>query len=390
MSVIDQIDIYSHCNHLGGKIWNAAIRWTDKYAVFISLKDDQGVVGIGECWCFDSSPETLVAFIKNEVAPHFIGLDISDGDIIAKKMKNRATLTARHGILASALSGFDIALWDLRSQHNCVPLWKAIDSNGPGDAEFYAAGGLYGLDKTESDLAAEIAGMVADGHNTAKIKIGWLDAEQDKARVLAALDALPHKGSLIIDAVYSYTADEALRFFEALPDGRISAFQSPVAASDFKGMKRLTEAGVPVMATEAEYRSEIQRQMIDGRCVRYLQTAPIACGGITHVLDLCKLVADTEVEISLEVSSTAIALMASYHLAAAHSAIAHVEFHYVHQVFFEQMKLTQRPDLPGRYFAPDLLGLGIELPVDALVHEMQIGCATSSMTSTKASHTGMH
>ena len=44
MSVIQRISVHSHCNNLGGKIWNPAIRWTEKYAVFV-LFAHSGVSG---------------------------------------------------------------------------------------------------------------------------------------------------------------------------------------------------------------------------------------------------------------------------------------------------------------------------------------------------------
>ena len=59
MSVIRSFSVFTHCNDLGGKVWNPAIRWTKKYAVFVVLENDQGVQGIGECWCFDTAPDAL-------------------------------------------------------------------------------------------------------------------------------------------------------------------------------------------------------------------------------------------------------------------------------------------------------------------------------------------
>ena len=62
MARITRISVHTHCNDLGGKVWNPAIRWTLKYAVFVVLYDAEGRSGTGECWCFDSAPDALVAF----------------------------------------------------------------------------------------------------------------------------------------------------------------------------------------------------------------------------------------------------------------------------------------------------------------------------------------
>ena len=371
MSLIHKITVQSHCNDLGGKVWNPAIRWHRKYAVFVTVEDNAGQYGIGECWCFDTTPDTLRSFLRYEVLPAFLGKSLDDVERIIADLTERATLTARHGLLASALSGIDIAIHDLRSRKRGLPLWQHLEPQGRGFAPLYASGGLYGADKSASDLATEVATMASGGFDIVKIKVGGPDMGLDIARAKAALAALSTTARLIIDGVYRYNADQALRLYEALPEGRIAAFQSPVPAWDFQGMARLCRAGVPVMATEAEYRDELHRKLIDDRAVVFLQTAPVACGGISRVLQLGDLIRDTPVRLSLEVSSTAIALMAACHLAAADDSIAHVEQHFVHQVFYNRLALSARPGRLGVFELPTIAGLGMELPNDGLKTEFE-------------------
>jgi L-alanine-DL-glutamate epimerase-like enolase superfamily enzyme len=361
MPVIRNISLRSHCNDLGGKIWNPAFRWTTTYSVFLELTDGKGRIGTGECWCFDSSPEALLAFIKTEVAPHFIDLDLEQAQDVCAKLTAKATLTARHGILASALSGIDIAIWDIRAQSVGLPIWKCLNQQGSGVVDLYASGGLYGQEKDEAALAAEMAGFAADGFSLSKMKIGGESFEHDVKRVCAVIDALPAKAKLIVDGVYSYTSDQALKIYDALPQGRIAAFQSPVRASDIAGMKRLSRASVPVMATEAEYRDEMHRQLIDEAEIAFLQTAPIACGGISRVRAMSDLAKGTNTRLSLEVSSTAIAMMAACHIAAADEMIAHVEYHSIHTVFFEQLPFEFPVSTTGANEMPATSGLGITL-----------------------------
>lgn len=354
------ISVFTHCNDLGGKIWNPAIRWTKKYAVFVCIQDDTGRQGLGECWCFDTAPDALVAFLRTEVIQHFLGTSLEDMADICNAMITRATLTARHGILASALSGIDIAMWDLRAQHANEPIWMNLSSNARGTVNLYASGGLYGVGKTPAMLADEMAGHAQRGFILSKMKVGGDTIEADVARVHAVLKALPEYSKLIIDGVYSYSAADALRVFNALPEGRIEAFQSPTKAWDYDGMARLSKAGVPVMATEAEYRPELHEKLTHDAQVAFLQTAPIACGGISRVMALSQLVADTPTRLSLEVSSTAVALMAACQIAAADPMIAHVEYHSVHTVFFDTLRLQKKTN--NRHSLPDEPGLGIKLP----------------------------
>ena len=351
-------------------MWNPAITWTKKYAVFITLENEQGITGLGECWCFDTAPDVLVAYLKTEICPHVAGATIDDCADIFQRLWSRATLTSRHGLLASAWSGIDIALWDLRSRITSVPLWKLLASGNAqtpkpdGSVYLYASGGLYGEPKTLDDLAAEMASMHMAGFDIVKMKTGGLSITKDLERINAVLDSLNPSCKLIIDGVYSYTASQALELFSKLPAERIEAFQSPVPAADIEGMRSLCHEGVPVMATEAEYRSEIHEQLINTGAVKYLQTAPIACGGISRLMQLSEDVAKTtnpRVTLSLEVSSTAVALLAAAQYAAASIEVTHVEYHYLHQVFFDRLNLTQIDNQTGWFRLSEAPGLSMDI-----------------------------
>lgn len=383
-SRIARISVFTHCNDLGGKVWNPAILWTKKYAVFVLIEDEDGLQGLGECWCFDAAPDALVAFLRTEVIPHFLGNTLQDAIAISQQLTNRATLTARHGILASAVSGLDIAVWDLRAQRESQPIWKTINAAGTGDVGLYASGGLYGEGKTTKILTDEMAGHAASGFKLSKMKIGAETIKADVARVQAVLDVLSADTKLIIDGVYSYSADEAHRVFDALPYDRIEAFQSPTKAWDYAGMATLSKAGIPVMATEAEYRDELHIKLVEESRVAFLQTAPIACGGISRVHELAGLVADTPTRVSLEVSSTAVALMAACQIAAADAEIAHVEHHSIHEVFFDLLQLQRLRAIPNRFSLPDVTGLGIKLPMSEISAAFSMGDDTVTQMSRDA------
>lgn len=77
-SCISRISVFTHCNDLGGAVWNPAIRWTRKYAVFVVVEDDAGVQALAKCWCFDPAPGALVAFLRTEVVPKFLGVALAD------------------------------------------------------------------------------------------------------------------------------------------------------------------------------------------------------------------------------------------------------------------------------------------------------------------------
>ena len=372
MAVISRVRVYSHCNDLGGKLWNPAIRWTRKFAIFVIIEDEDGNEGLGECWCFDSAPDTLVTYLRTEVLPQLVGVSLDAADTACEQLLRRATLTARHGLLASAISGIDMALWDLRSQRLAKPLWQCLNLKGTGAAPLYASGGLYGQDKQIPDLVDEMVALQSRGFSILKMKVGGLSIDEDLSRVQAVLNATSADTKLIIDGVYSYAVSDALSLYPSLPAERIEAFQSPVAAHDLAGMAALVAASVPVMGTEAEYRVEVHRELVDKQAVQFLQVAPVACGGFSRLQQLSDIIVPTPIKLSLEVSSTAVAFMAACHYAAAYPSVAHVEYHTVHQVFFDNPFMPAINIQDGRYNLPDTVGLGMSLPVDEVTPEFVI------------------
>ncbi len=361
-AAIRRLRVSSLANNLGGRLWNPRIRWTEKHAVFIELEAADGLVGLGECWCFDASPKALIAFAETEVCPQLPGKTPEEIRAVLEELTERATLTARHGILASVISGLDLALWDLAAQRAGQPLWQLFDATGPGTCQVYASGGLYAEDKGPTELAEELSGYARQGFRAVKMKVGSLSLEADAARVAAARAALGPDCGLIVDGVSSFDRDQALRFFDLVRDSNPLAFQAPVPPSDLAGMRRLHDAGVPVMAGEAEYRAELFDALIDEGAVSLLQVAPIACGGPSRVLALAERCRKAGIGLSLETCSTAVATLAALHLGAACAETAHVEIHQVHRVLFEEAAIPPPNADAGSLAPPAAPGLGFALP----------------------------
>lgn len=359
---ITQVAVFVATNDLRGKVWNPQIRWRTKYSVIVRIETDRRVFGIGECWCFDAAPDALIAYLKSEVIPRLVGADPIERDAIQADLWRTTTLSARHGIMASALSGIDIALWDIAAKAEGVPLYRLLGGKA-GQVRLYASGGLYAEGKDAEGLAEELAGYLDAGFDWVKFKVGGLSVEEDAHRVLHVRKALGDGPALTIDGVYSYDVRTASDLCERVAAAKIHTFQSPVPADDIEGMEALAnEHGVPVLALEAEYREQIIALLLERRAVSVLQLALVACGGISTGLRFAENAASHGIPCSLECSSTAIAQMAAFHLAAARQQIESVEYHMVHQVLFELFPFDGSAIANGILQLPDTPGLGLEVP----------------------------
>ncbi len=362
---IAAVEVFGAVNDLAGRVWNPKIRWLQKHSVLVRVRTDQGVSGFGECWCFDRRPDALAAFLVHEVAPRILGCDAAAPEGIAELLGDTTTLSARHGIMASAVSGIDIALWDIAGKARELPLWRLLGGERP-EVAVYASGGLYGVDKPPERLAAELAGYRDQGFDQVKMKIGALSPAEDEARVRAARRALGDRPRLIVDGVYSYDTASAVEIFDRIAGCDIAAFQSPLPADDIGGMAALVGRGVPVMGLEAEYRPLVIEALLARSAVAILQFALVACGGVTAARKIVSQAQSAGIPCSLEVSSTALAQMAAFHFAAAHPQVASVEYHMVHQALFEALPFPADAIRDGRLILSERPGLGIDLPIDRL------------------------
>ncbi|OON98925.1 MAG: hypothetical protein ATN35_02900 [Epulopiscium sp. Nele67-Bin004] len=83
-------------------------------AVIVEVISEDGVSGFGECLCHGMQPPLLAAsVINNCFKQYIIGKNIFDTEVIWEELYNIARPFGQQGIIINALSGVDIALWDL-------------------------------------------------------------------------------------------------------------------------------------------------------------------------------------------------------------------------------------------------------------------------------------
>jgi L-alanine-DL-glutamate epimerase-like enolase superfamily enzyme len=147
---------------------------------------------------------------------------------------------------------------------------------------------------------------------------------------------------------------------------------SPVDAEDIDGMAALVAVGVPVIGLEAEYRLDAFRRLLELRAVSLLQFNITCCGGISRALRIIALAEAFKVPVTLQCASTALTEVASCHVAAARAAVESVELHQVHDLLRTHVPTEMAQVEAGNVRLPEVPGLGIEIPGDALSLEATI------------------
>jgi len=224
-------------------------RMLNRPAVFIRVEDEDGQVGWGELWSnFPSVGAEHRARLVNEIlAPAIVGRTISEPSEIFESVTQGTSVLALQcgeaGPFAQAISGVDLALWDLYARRRELPLWKLLGGHGP-TINVYASG----INPTGAREMAETA--MARGHRALKLKIGFEPAG-DRAN-LASLRALVGRGMLAADVNQGWTIERALELAPPLADFDLAWLEEPIRADcpwqEWQNLRK--KARVPLAAGE--------------------------------------------------------------------------------------------------------------------------------------------
>ncbi len=346
---------------MNGELRNTAFTFNTKEVVFVFVESNTDVIGVGELWSFYGSASIVVDIINKDFAPLVIGEDPHFIERIRERITGLAPIGKMEGVMVNALSGLDIALWDLRAKILDIPLYQLLGAHS-NHVYTYASGGLYGPNKTASDLGKEVKGYRDDGFTGVKIKVGGLSQREDIERIAAARKALGPDARLMIDAMHAYTVPEALGMARKALDHDIYWFESPVALVDTEGHAIVnSQGGIPVCANESLHSCEAFSELIRRRGAEYAHFDLCVCGGITEARKIAAVAQAHGVPIALHAANAVCLFSASVHFAASVSNCDSVENHQVHRWLNEYAPSSTMKLLSGSRVSPlDSPGHGMD------------------------------
>ena len=206
--------------------------------LLVEIIADDGTTGWGECY---GPAEVYQAAISSFYGPRLLGLDPLATDRLWHDMWQWSLDFARGGIMMGAMSGIDIALWDLKGKTLGLSVSELMGGRYRDTVPGYATG-MYFKDMPEDALSesliAEAVGYREQGFKAMKIKIGKNPAFD--VRLIAAMrEALPHT-TLMADANHAYDLPEAVRVGQVLDKHNYAWFEERTARPgllrwDFRG-----------------------------------------------------------------------------------------------------------------------------------------------------------
>jgi L-alanine-DL-glutamate epimerase-like enolase superfamily enzyme len=254
----------------------------------VRITCSDGAQGIGYTYTIGTGGSSVVALLRDHLAPRLIGRDADEIEAIWKDLFFHTHATAVGAITSLALAAIDTALWDLKCRRAGSPLWK-VAGGAQSRVPVYTTEGGW-LHHPQSQLVDEAASAKAQGFRGAKMKVGKPTIAEDVARLSAVRAAVGDAFEVMVDANQAFTVGEALRRAHAYAPLMLAWLEEPLPAEDLGGHVELARAAtMPIAIGESLYHPAHFRAYVEQRACSIVQVDCARIGGITPWLKVAHL-----------------------------------------------------------------------------------------------------
>ena len=298
-------------------------------AHLVEIETDEGITGWGECFGPGNIALANKYIVEKVIQPLIIGEDPINKEYIWHKVYNLLRDSGQKGMPIQALSGIDIALWDILAKKAKLPLYQLLGGKTNNKIPVYGYGMMLQKKSVEElcELFKKEANQIKEKNFKAmKMKVG-LGPKEDLKLVSAVREAIGDDFKLMVDANHAYNKNDALYVGRGLDEMEIYWFEEPVAPEDYDGYKELKERlKTNIAGGEAEFTKYGWNQLIKNNCIDIAQPEVCGLGGITEYLKVSALAQSNFIPIVNHVWGSALSVAVNLHL------------------------LTSLPDMPGGLF----------------------------------------
>jgi L-alanine-DL-glutamate epimerase-like enolase superfamily enzyme len=346
--------------------------------LLVEIETDSGITGIGEAGLGGG---VTASVIEKDLGPLLLGEDPLMIEGLWQKMFARTRQYGRRGVVMHAISGIDIALWDIAGKVAKLPVYKLLGACRDR-VEAYASGGFYQEGKSVADLAGEAEGYRARGFRGMKMKIGRnpstqthlrqlignktfceVDPSEDLARVAAVREALGPHAKLMVDVNCAWSPAFAIEMGRAMEPYNLYWIEEPVSTDDIEGSARVADAlATPIAGYETEVGLYGFRELISRGAVDIVQLDVAWSGGFSEGRRIAAYAQAHHRMVAPHAFAGAVLLVASLHFAAAIPNGLVLEWDQnPNAIRDELLKEPLRLESDGTIRPPERPGLGIEL-----------------------------
>jgi D-galactarolactone cycloisomerase len=348
-------------------------------ATLVEVSTDAGITGWGEALCQGlQPPEIAAAAVMSALRPLALGADPLQPELLWHRMYHQTRDYGLKGAVIGAISGVDIALWDIAGKARGEPVAKLLGGMFRDRVQAYATGFYRIAGKGESArLADEAKQRHAEGFRAMKIKLGF--GVEDDLEVMRAIREATSglRYEAMIDTNHAYGVAEAIRLGRGIEDmgWRLRWYEEPVTQEDLDGYGEVRRAlATPIAGGENDFTLFGFRELFARRAVDIAQPDICAAGGFTGCRHIVALAHAHGVQVNPHVWASAVGQAASLQLIAAIPAANHslyaseplLEFDMSSHPFREHLTDAPLRQVDGWVEVPQRPGLGIEISREIL------------------------
>lgn len=328
----------------------------------VEVHTDAGISGVGSCFTsgklIHGAVELLWPLLRNESA--------LEPERVSEKLRQSSFWQGRGGSVEHAISGIDIALWDIMGKACQQPVSRLLGGNYRTRIKPYGST----LFDEPAALAANLEATVARGFKS--IKMGWRpfgrrDRKFDELLISTARKAVGDKIELMVDAggseqFWPHGLNWARETAKMLANYDIVWFEEALPPDDIEGFIELTrQSPVPISTGEVLTRRQAFMPWLERRAVDIIQPDCTKNGGLSESRRIAWMAYDHNVQMVSHGWNTAIGVAADLQLAAAMPVARYVEYLtpclYIEELTTEPFRI----DSEGYLEIPQRPGLGVDL-----------------------------
>jgi D-galactarolactone cycloisomerase len=288
-------------------------------AHLIEVETDEGLTGWGECFGPGNIALANRTIVQDVIQSMILGHSPLDRDVLWHKTYNLMRDHGQKGMPMQALSGVDIALWDIAGKVANLPIYQLIGGAHRKQIPVYGYGMMLRPEPLENLTARfkEEARAIKDmGFDATKIKVG-LGPRAAIKLAEAVRSGIGDDFRFMVDANHCYTTSDAFTVGRALEDLGAYWFEEPIAPEDLQGYRELRAGlNVNISGGEVEFSRWGWRSLLESRGLDIAKPEVCALGGISEYLQVLALCHAHFTPVVNHVWGSAVAVATNMHLLA--------------------------------------------------------------------------
>lgn len=341
--------------------------------VLIKIETDEGITGWGEV---DSSPYIVKSVIETPashmvcrgLAEILIGQDPFDVEKIWNDMYTGSYYYGRRSVGIHAMSGIDIALWDIMGKAVGKPVYKLLGGKYHDRLRAYAS---MLMPETEEETAQKAKEYLDRGFTA--VKFGWGGLGQSKEKdirlVKAAREAMGEDKILMLDIGYLWRNSKyAAMMCKELEKFNPYWIEEPMISDDVRGFEKLSSqthlniSGGEELTGLYEFKELMEKGNID-----IVQPDISRCGGITIAKKIGDMALLNGIEMVPHAFKSGVLMAASIQVLASYKGESFLEYCSQETVLSKELlKSHFALDPDGFVEVPETPGLGVEIDEKAV------------------------